>query len=64
MGGPVNDPSKVTAQYLSGTAATIHTTVQTWIRANLASNDFLFQVDYIPNKYNDKVTAIILFEDQ
>ena len=64
MGGPVQNPAKVTLHYLSGTAATIHTTVQTWIRANLAANDYLFQVDYIPNKYNDKVTAIVMFEDQ
>lgn len=64
MGGPVNDPTKVTLQYLSGAVATIHTTVQTWIRANLVSGDYVFQVDYISNKYNDKVTAIIMFEDQ
>ena len=64
MGGPINDPTKVTLHYLSGSAATIHTTVQTWIRANLAGGDYLFGVTYIPNKYNDKVTAIIMFEDQ
>ncbi len=64
MAGPIGDPSKVTTQYLSGTVATIHTTVQTWIRANLVANDFLFGVTYIPNKYNDKITAIIMFEDQ
>ncbi len=64
MGGPVQDPSKVTLQYLSGTVATINATVQTWIRTNIAGGDYLFQVDYITNKYNDKVTAIIMFEDQ
>ena len=64
MSGPINDPSKVTLQYLSGAAATIHTTVQTWIRGNMVTGDFLFGVSYIPNKYNDKVTAIIMFEDQ
>ena len=62
MGGPVNNPANVTTQYLSGTVATIHTTVQTWIRANMAANDFLFQVSYITNKYNDAVTAIIIAE--
>ena len=62
MGGPVQDPAKITTQYLSGTAATIHTTVQTWIRANMAANDYLFQVSYITNKYNDAVTAIVLAE--
>ena len=64
MGGPVNDPTKVTLHTLSGSVATIHTTVQTWLRANIATGDFLWSVQYIPNKYNDKVTAIILFEDQ
>tara|TARA_R110000744_G_scaffold26942_4_gene66036 strand:+ start:1022 stop:1222 length:201 start_codon:yes stop_codon:yes gene_type:complete len=62
--GPVADPAKLTLQYLSGTVATIHTTVQTWLRANLAVNDFLFGIDYIPNKYNDKITAIVMFGDQ
>ena len=61
---PVQNPAKLTTQYLSGTVATIHTTVQTWLRANLAGGDELYSVQYIPNKYNDKVTAIVLFEDQ
>ena len=59
---PVNNPANLTTQYLSGTVATIHTTVQTWLRANVSAGDELYSVQYIPNKYNDKVTAIVLAE--
>ena len=61
---PVQNPANLTVVSVQSSAATIHTTVQTWLRANMAAADELYSVQYIPNKYNDKVTAIVLFEDQ
>lgn len=61
---PVQNPAKLTLISVESSAATIHTTVQTWLRANTAVGDELYSIQYISNKYNDKVTAIILFEDQ
>jgi hypothetical protein len=62
--GAVQNPANLTVVSVESSAATIHTTVQTWLRANMAVNDSLYNLSFIPNKFNDKVTCIILFEDQ
>lgn len=62
---PVNDPSKLTTHTISGAIGTIGAAVQTWLRANLATGDQLYDVEYVRNGQNpDRVTAYILFEDQ
>ena len=62
---PVINPAKLTTHTLSGEVTTIAATVQTWLRANLAANDELYNVVYLRNAQNpNRVTAYILFEDQ
>lgn len=62
--GAVQNPANLTVASVESSAATIHTAVQTWLRANMAVNDSLYNLSFIANKYNDKVTCFILFEDQ
>lgn len=61
---PVNNPANLTVQVLTGSSATIATTVQAWLRANLAVADELYGVQYVREDNGNDVSAFILFEDQ
>tara|TARA_R110002167_G_scaffold200166_1_gene403519 strand:- start:87 stop:278 length:192 start_codon:yes stop_codon:yes gene_type:complete len=62
---PVNNPAKLTVASVESSAATIHTTVQTWMRANIAAGDTFYELNFLPpNKVNGKVICQIMFEDQ
>tara|TARA_R100001015_G_C4634650_1_gene201623 strand:- start:2387 stop:2581 length:195 start_codon:yes stop_codon:yes gene_type:complete len=64
MASPVQDPSKITVVAIEGTMADIHTSVQTYLRANLAGNDTLYELNIVRNIHDNRVVCYIMYEDQ